>query len=311
MYTALEIIGILFLCIVAFKIGCIIAMALYKRVVGPMVKRIKLKDMGPWAVVTGATDGLGRAYAEALAKLGINIVLVSRDGEKLAKVAHELEETYEVHTKIIDCDFTNDSIENYDRVEKLIYHLEIGILINNVGMSNPHPDYFLDLPENKKIYGSIIKCNICSVTFMTNLILPKMCEKGRGVIVNISSTAAIIPSPLLTVYGATKAYIQKFSRDLSVEYQHNGIIVQCLLPGFVATKMSKIRRPSWMAPTPEQYVGVINFIEHLSPSVINWVIVRTMQNIRRRALQKPKPTPVADSHETVVEEHRNVPQNED
>jgi 17beta-estradiol 17-dehydrogenase / very-long-chain 3-oxoacyl-CoA reductase len=109
-----------------------------------------------------------------------------------------------VSTKIIEADFTDDSYEAYHTIEKQLYGLEIGVLINNVGMTYPHPEYFLELPDRGKIYSNIIKCNICSVTSMTQIILPQMVERKKGVVVNVSSATAIIPSPLLTVYGASK-----------------------------------------------------------------------------------------------------------
>ncbi|KAJ9584017.1 hypothetical protein L9F63_021646 [Diploptera punctata] len=311
MYSPLEKVGLLCLSVVGLQLARSIAVAFYNHILGPLTKNINLKDMGSWAVVTGATDGLGKAYAEALAKLGINIILISRDREKLQTVAAKLEEDYQISTKIIEADFTDNSSEAYGKIEKDLWSLEIGILINNVGISNPHPEYFLELPHRETVYSNIIKCNIGSVTSMTQILLPRMVERGRGVVVNVSSTAATIPSPLLTVYGASKAYIEKFSKDLATEYSKCGVIIQCILPGFVATKMSKIKRASWMAPTPEKFVkdairsigvqqqttgylphslmvNVIHFIENISPTFMNWVIVRTMENIRRRALHKPE-----------------------
>ena len=109
-----------------------------------------------------------------------------------------------MHTKIIEADFTNDSYDTYHAIEKELYGMEIGILINNVGMSYPHPAYFLELPNRDKMYSDIIKCNISSVTNMALMILPQMVERKKGVVVNVSSTAAIIPSPLLTVYASSK-----------------------------------------------------------------------------------------------------------
>jgi 17beta-estradiol 17-dehydrogenase / very-long-chain 3-oxoacyl-CoA reductase len=114
------------------------------------------------------------------------------------------ESEYNVHTKIIEADFSSDSNDMYHTMEKELYGMEIGILINNVGMSYPYPEYFLDLPDRDKLYPQIIKCNISSTTNMSLMILPQMVERKKGVVVNISSTVAIIPSPLLTVYSATK-----------------------------------------------------------------------------------------------------------
>jgi len=109
-----------------------------------------------------------------------------------------------VHTKIIEADFTNDSYDMYYAIEKELFGLEIGVLINNVGMCYPHPAYFLELPNRDKMYSDIIKCNISSVTNMALMILPQMVERKKGVVVNVSSTAAIISSPLLTVYASSK-----------------------------------------------------------------------------------------------------------
>lgn len=272
-----------------------------------MKRNVNLKEMGRWAVVTGATDGVGRAYAEALAKLGIDIVLISRTKAKLEAVAAEIESEYHVSTKIIEADFTDDSYDAYHTIEKQLYGLEIGILINNVGMTYPHPEYFLELPDRGKIYSHIIKCNICSVTSMTQIVLPQMVERKKGVVVNVSSLTAIIPSPLLTVYGASKMFIEKFSKDLACEYSKHGIVIQCVVPGYIATKMSKIKRSTWMAPSPDVFVksalrtigvqqcttgyfphtlmvGAVHLMECISSSFAQWVIVRTMENIRGRAL---------------------------
>lgn len=138
-----------------------------------------------------------------------------------------------------------------------------------------------------------------------------MVERRKGVVINIASTAAQIPNPLLTVYAASKAYVVKFSEDLSAEYSKQGIIVQCLVPGYVATNMSKIRSSTWMAPSPKKYVeeaiktigvsetttgyfphtlliAVVHFLESISPKLSRWIISRTMTNIRARALRRSK-----------------------
>lgn len=218
------------------------------------------------------------------------------------------ESKYKVDVKVIQADFTGNE-DIYSHIEKQTLGLEIGILVNNVGMSYAHPEYFLQVPREHKLFDNLIKCNIVSVNKMCEIVMPGMVERKKGVIINISSTTALIPSPLLTVYAATKAYVDKFSADLQTEYARQGIIVQCVLPGFVATKMSKIRSSTWMAPSPKTFVshaiktvgveekttgyyahsllvGFINTLDSLSPRLSRWFIIRTMENLRSRATRR-------------------------
>ncbi|KAJ9589590.1 hypothetical protein L9F63_017175 [Diploptera punctata] len=283
----LEKVGVICLSVVTFQVVRGIIISFYNYVFGPFLNNVNLKDFGHWAVVTDAYDGIGKAYAEALANAGMNVILMGKQKRKLDSIAAEIESEYRVQTKIIEADFITDSIEAYDIIQSQLCTLDVGVLINNVSMSYPHPEYFLDLPHRNKIFSQIIKCNISSVTNMTLIILPRMVERGRGVIVNVSASAATIPSPLLTVYGATEAYIEKFSKDLACEYSKRGVIIQCILPGIIATKKSTIPRSSWLAPTPKEYViGLIHFLQFLSPSAVDWLILRAMENIRCRAIQR-------------------------
>lgn len=210
-----------------------------------------LKSLGSWAVVTGSTDGIGQSYAEQLARLGLNVVLISRSADKLAVVAQEIEKKYQVKTKCIPIDFTSELII-YTTIAEGLKGLDIAVLVNNVGMSVDHP-MFLGEASDKSL-SNVITVNCNSVTFMSKLVLPAMVEKGKGVIINISSQSGCRPVPMLAVYSATKAYVEFFSAAVAEEYKSKGIIVQCISPGFVATKMSKIRKPSFFAPSPDTYV---------------------------------------------------------
>ncbi|XP_008938676.1 PREDICTED: estradiol 17-beta-dehydrogenase 12, partial [Merops nubicus] len=125
---------------------------------------------------------------------------------------------------------------------------------NNVGVSYAYPEYFLDIPDLDKTIENMINVNIMAACKMTRLVLPRMVERSKGVILNISSGAGACPTPLLTLYSATKAFLDNFSQGIHAEYKSKGIIVQSVLPYYVATKMSRIRQPTFDKPSPETYV---------------------------------------------------------
>ncbi|GLD61557.1 very-long-chain 3-oxoacyl-CoA reductase-A-like protein [Lates japonicus] len=209
--------------------------------------------LGKWAVVTGATDGIGKSYAEELARRGFAMMLISRSQDKLDDVAKSLEEQYKVETRTIAVDFGKTDI--YSKIEAGLTGLEIGVLVNNVGVSYPYPEYYLHIPDLDNFITNMINVNMTSVCQMTRLVLPRMAERSKGVILNISSASGMYPVPLLTVYSATKAFVDFFSRGLQEEYRRQGIIIQSVLPFFVATKMTRIRKPTLDKPTPERYVA--------------------------------------------------------
>ncbi|KAK6309339.1 hypothetical protein J4Q44_G00208020 [Coregonus suidteri] len=209
--------------------------------------------LGRWAVVTGATDGIGKVYAEELARKGFAMMLISRSQDKLDDVARQLEEQYKVETRTIAVDF--GLLDIYPKVEAGLAGLEIGVLVNNVGISYPYPEYFLHIPDLDNFITNMINVNMTSVCQMTRLVLPRMVQRSKGVVLNISSASGMYPVPLLTVYSSSKAFVDFFSRGLQEEYKAKGIIVQSVLPFFVATKMTRIRKPTLDKPTPERYVA--------------------------------------------------------
>ncbi|KAI3433622.1 hypothetical protein D9Q98_003431 [Chlorella vulgaris] len=214
-----------------------------------------LKSYGAWAVVTGATDGIGKAYCVELAKKGLNIVLISRTQSKLEAVAAELEEVYGVHTRVVAADLSKAGPEMFTKIGAALEGLEVGLLVNNAGLSYDHPEY-LDQVAEQDVYD-VVAVNALVPTMLARMVLGGMRERGRGAIVNIGSGAAtVIPSsPLLAVYAGTKAYVDCFSRSLDGEYAPLGVRVQNQAPMFVATKMSKIRRPRLDAPGPDTWAA--------------------------------------------------------
>lgn len=158
---------------------------------------------------------------------------MSRSISKLEAVAEEIRDTFSVETLVIDVDFTS-GIEIYDKIKRSVAGLEIGILVNNVGMFYNEMEYFLDLPELENMIDKMVKCNIVSVPMMCSLILPQMVARSNGLIINISSLSSKVVAPLMTIYSASKSFVDKFSTDLSIEYGHiKGLTIQSLTPGLV------------------------------------------------------------------------------
>ncbi|NXD77829.1 HSDL1 protein, partial [Halcyon senegalensis] len=225
-----------------------------------------VKRYGKWAVVTGSTDGVGKAYAEELAKRGVNVILISRNKEKLEAVSRSISETYKVETDFVVADFSK-GCEPYPAIKEALKDREIGILVNNVGMFYSYPDYFTNLSED--VLWDIINVNIASANMMTHIVLPGMVEKKKGAIVNISSLVSCHPTPMLTIYGASKAYLDYFSRALHYEYASKGIFIQSLIPFAITTKMltcsSTASNTPLLFPSAEEYAS--NAISTLGLSI--------------------------------------------
>ncbi|KAI9559621.1 hypothetical protein GHT06_013626 [Daphnia sinensis] len=308
-YTVLEMVGLLSLLVFWGLILKELWIILYTCYLGHVLgHNIKPRKLGKWAVITGATDGIGRAYAEELASNGLNIVLISRSRDKLQAVASAIECRYHVETRIIDVDFTQGA-EIYERIAKDISGLEIGILINNVGMSYKYPEYLDQIPDASGFAQRVVNCNVVSVTQMSIMVLGQMAERKKGFILNVASCSAVVPTPLMSLYSSTKAFVYKFSEDLALEYKPFGIRVQCVLPCFVATKMSGIKNSNIMAPSPADFArGNMNSwglevssagywfhklqwiyyrrLNQISPSSMANVTYNIMMGLRKRAFDK-------------------------
>eukprot|EP00262_Sarcandra_glabra_P010137 TRINITY_DN25059_c0_g1_i1.p1 TRINITY_DN25059_c0_g1~~TRINITY_DN25059_c0_g1_i1.p1 ORF type:complete len:321 (-),score=33.77 TRINITY_DN25059_c0_g1_i1:233-1195(-) len=213
-----------------------------------------LKIYGSWALVTGPTDGIGKAFAFQLARKGLNLILVGRNPNKLEEVSDAIHAKFgKTQIKTVVVDFSSDLADGIHLIRKSIEGLDVGILINNVGLSYPYARFFHEV--DGELLDNLIKVNVEGTTKVTQVVLEGMVKRKKGAIVNIGSGAAIvIPSdPLYTVYAATKAYIDQFSRCLYVEYKKSGIDVQCQVPLYVATKMASIKRSSILVPSADGY----------------------------------------------------------
>ncbi|XP_055328889.1 uncharacterized protein LOC129581701 [Paramacrobiotus metropolitanus] len=210
------------------------------------------KKFGGWAVVTGATDGIGKAFAFALAAKGLNVVLLGRNRQKLAAVSAKIAKKHRVEVNVIQADFTEEDC--YERIERLLREVRVSVLVNNVGKMLNYPEYFHLIPDGERTMLDIIRCNTIAITMMNRICIPKMKHFRRGLIINISSASALTPSPLAAVYSASKAYVDFLSQALNYEYSDYGITVQSVLPFTVRTKMTGNPAKDLFTPDPDEYV---------------------------------------------------------
>lgn len=271
-----------------------------------------LRQYGEWAVITGATDGIGKAYAFELARQGLNVLLIARSEEKLTETAQEIKAKHPVTVEHLKVDFSDFNAAQRNAVKEKLVSMDVGILINNVGLSYPYTKYFHELKEQE--VGDIMEVNMASLTWMTRLVLgdesgtPGMLSRRRGAIVNTSSGSARATAPLLAEYAAAKAYVERFSMSLGAELASKGIDVQAQTPLYVTTKMAKIRKSSITVPSPQSYVacaarhigyeavispwwahslqlwGLSLLPEAVSVYFLNW----QHQEIRRKGMKKDK-----------------------
>jgi short-subunit dehydrogenase len=182
------------------------------------------------ALITGASSGIGAAFARQLAAKGYDLILVARRGERLAALAAELREDYPIAAEILVADLS--SLANIERVERRIAELEnLDLLINNAGFGAPGSFVEVDLVRHM----AMIQVHIVSSVRLSRAALPGMMARRRGAIINVSSLASFVPLPGSTTYSATKAYLNIFSEALQAELKGTGVQIQALCPGFTHT----------------------------------------------------------------------------
>ncbi|XP_040271174.1 very-long-chain 3-oxoacyl-CoA reductase-B-like isoform X3 [Bufo bufo] len=252
-YRWLHLLGLLALSYLVLKQVWTLLIGTKNHILSRWWKTNLKKKYGGWAVVTGASDGIGKAYAKELARRGLDVVLISRNVEKLQKVADEIEKESRRKTKIIQLDFTGGP-EIYLKVEKALKDLDIGILVNNVGMIfSSEGCRFLEVPNINKWINDIMNCNVLSMVQMTKILLPRMVQRKKGLIINVSSDAGARPYPNAVMYSATKAFMDFFSRSLYYEYRSDGITVQSVLPLYVSTNMNANMGTNFLVKTSDDF----------------------------------------------------------
>src|SRR3954447_1995963 len=184
------------------------------------------------ALITGASSGIGLDLARLFAKDGNDVVLVARSEGKLRELAAELERDCGVKAHVIVADLARP-----DAPRQLVDALtvDVDVLVNNAGFGVTGPFVATDLAKELEM----IQVNIVALTELTKLLLPPMVARRRGRVLNVASTAAFQPGPLMAVYYATKAYVLSFSEAVADELRCTAVTVTTLCPGPTATEFNQ------------------------------------------------------------------------
>lgn len=203
------------------------------------------------ALVTGASAGIGEAFADVFASEGFDLVLVARREERLRAVASRLEQQHRIRAHAIVCD-----LSRRDAVRDLVAELStlgvtVDALVNNAGYGIP--GVFTASTWDR--HDAMLQVMLVSVCELTHTVLPGMIERGYGRIINVASLAGLVPAPAgHTLYAAVKAFLIKFTESLSHETSARGVYVTALCPGFTRSEFHDVtgtrervsRLPAWM-----------------------------------------------------------------
>lgn len=184
-------------------------------------------------LITGASEGIGRSFAETFAKKGHQLILVARNQQKLNQLAMSLDAKHKATCHVFPMDLTpkDSAIALFEQVQAA--GLEVDILVNNAGMMQIEDLHECDVDT----LNNLIQLNIQSLVNMSKQFVGPMIAKGKGRILNVGSIASFMPTPGFSAYGASKAFVLSFSEGISQELKGTGVTVTCVCPGMTETKM--------------------------------------------------------------------------
>jgi uncharacterized protein len=233
-------------------------------------------------LITGASSGIGAAFARKFAALGRNVFLVARSEDKLITICNELGRMSGVRAQYFALDLTQPDAPARLVEETKKRELEIDMLINNAGFGSMGD--FARLDRAREV--EMIELNVRSLVEITHRFLLPMRERKQGTIINVASTAGFQPVPFMATYAATKAFILAFSEALSEENRPHGVHVMALCPGVTETNFFEAARmdrpPIRGSQTPEEVVETAcrGLKRHKSSIISGWTNVLTIMAVR-------------------------------
>lgn len=240
--------GTVLLCVTISLFSCIRRRQSDRAVKPEAVDISSFKQHGEWAIVTGCTDGIGKEIAITLHGMGYKIILVSRTEAKLRAMSEELPGSVYVVLDYSEPDFS--------ALEESVADKKIGVLVNNAGAFYTDSDT-LDRLSKKEIHN-ILMTNVLSTTLVMRIVMKRMNQVYRegskmGLILSISSGSSLFPCPLLSVYAASKAYLNHLM--LCLKYEYPQFLFQTLTPFYIATKMSRYAANNTTIPSVKMYIA--------------------------------------------------------
>jgi len=196
------------------------------------------------ALVTGASSGIGAAYARALAARGYDLILVARRADRLQTLADELKAAHGLRAEVLPADLLQRETPAGLVRDVAALGMQVDLLVNNAGLG-VHGAFLAATAEDAL---RMIDLNIASLTAMTHAFAPAMVERKGGAIINVASTAAFQAIPFMGVYAATKAYVLAFSEAIAEELRPHGVTVQCLCPGATESEFAVVAQFKTDAP---------------------------------------------------------------
>ncbi|MBT3274912.1 MAG: SDR family oxidoreductase [Spirochaetales bacterium] len=185
--------------------------------------------MNKTAVITGATSGIGAAFARHFAREGCNLLITGRRADIINALAQELEQEFDISVQVLIAEFSLEADLNRV-VEKVDSLLSVDVLINNAGFGKAGA-----FAKDNELHWSMLNVHIIATLRLVEAVVPGMMERNRGIIINVSSLAAFFPMIGSTTYAATKGYLNSFSESLQMELWDYNIKVQALCPGMTTT----------------------------------------------------------------------------
>lgn len=191
---------------------------------------------GNTVLVTGASSGIGEAFARSLALRGANLILTARSEEKLIRIADEIRAQHGISVHVFPVDLTEPGAPQQLFESIKASGLAVDVLVNNAGFGK----WAHFLAERLDIYDEMLTLNMSALVKLTYLFLPDMLVRKNGGVLNVASTAVFQPAPYIAVYSATKAFVLSFTEALAGEYSEQDIRILALCPGYTDTNFNAI-----------------------------------------------------------------------